>query len=1017
MTNGTQLLINGSNPVIDTSNTGTASLFNANATTVNIGGAATTVSIGASTGRTSINNDASADNFIVNGSAGQFIGNVQGAIGANVPNIGIFTNITATNAIHGNLSAGNINGYLNGALGANIPNTVVATSVTTTNGGQHVGYFTGAIGANTSNSGVFTTVSASTVNAGTIGNSGAVLTASTATITGTANSYAAGQGALQITGGFYAGGDSYIAGNLIVSNLQAVQQTILSIQDPLLYLQNQGIGTYNYDIGFYGHFIGGNNNNYQHTGLVRNYIDNDWYLFSNAPEPSGNVIAFGSNTVYDTLKLGALLVQNTTTSSSSTTGALQVAGGAGIAGSLYAGSIQNTPIGSITPSTGVFTTANINGTLYAATINAGAIGNTNTTFSGASLTVTGSVTAGSFIGNSNGNISGYLNGALGANVPNTVVATSVITSSGGQHIGYFTGAIGANTPNTGVFTTASTSGNLTVGGNLTVTGNLNAVTANVYTQGGIFYGAPGTGMNALYAGLSSYTPLSNVIAQFSANVNNFAQINSQNANAGAQASTDFIATANNGSDNDTYIDMGINSSGYNQAAFSITQANDGYLYVAGNTTTGGGNLVFSTTTLNDIVFSLAGTTAANEFARMRANTNSFVISSTTTSTSNTTGALQVRGGTGITGNIYSGANIYATTAMSSPSAYRNNLYPYSGSDINYNTGTNGNLNINPNGVVANLVVNGNTAASYGNLLVVNGSTGQVGVKTPIGSFVGNASFQINSTDSIIIPVGTTSQRPSNTTTGMMRFNTQVGQIEFWNGSQWSTTAGSFTVISENTYTGDGTTTAFTLSQSSTTNATLVMINGVVQIPITAYSVSGTTLTFTEAPLSTDIIAARVITTSTTVTALTAGTSAININDSGAGTGNASTIVNNSVRYIANSGTSGSNYFNGGQAPTMGNVSLTQSTPTVIDTFSVSAFRGAKYVVKVTDGTNNVYSMAEVIIVHDGTTPTSQIYGVVNTGSNSLANFSTTLSAGSVNLLANTWSSTASATVFQTYMPL
>ena len=102
---------------------------------------------------------------------------------------------------------------------------------------------------------------------------------------------------------------------------------------------------------------------------------------------------------------------------------------------------------------------------------------------------------------------------------------------------------------------------------------------------------------------------------------------------------------------------------------------------------------------------------------------------------------------------------------------------------------------------------------------------------------------------------------------------------------------------------------------------------------------------------------------------------------------------------------------------MSNIALTQNTPTAIDTFSASAFRGAKYVIKVTDGTNGVYSMAEVIVVHNGTTPTSQIYGVVNTGANSLANFSTTLSAGSVNLLANTWSSTATATVFQTYMPV
>jgi len=47
----------------------------------------------------------------------------------------------------------------------------------------------------------------------------------------------------------------------------------------------------------------------------------------------------------------------------------------------------------------------------------------------------------------------------------------------------------------------------------------------------------------------------------------------------------------------------------------------------------------------------------------------------------------------------------------------------------------------------------------------------------------------------------------------------------------------------------------------------VSINGVVQLPTTAYGVSGTTLTFTEAPLSGDKIEVRKITTTTTLTNL------------------------------------------------------------------------------------------------------------------------------------------------------
>jgi len=53
---------------------------------------------------------------------------------------------------------------------------------------------------------------------------------------------------------------------------------------------------------------------------------------------------------------GVATINNTTTSTSTTTGALKVAGGVGIVGAIYAGSIQNTVIGSVAASSGAFTT-------------------------------------------------------------------------------------------------------------------------------------------------------------------------------------------------------------------------------------------------------------------------------------------------------------------------------------------------------------------------------------------------------------------------------------------------------------------------------------------------------------------------------------------------------------------------------------------------------------------------------------------------------------------------------------
>lgn len=66
-------------------------------------------------------------------------------------------------------------------------------------------------------------------------------------------------------------------------------------------------------------------------------------------------------------------------------------------------------------------------------------------------------------------------------------------------------------------------------------------------------------------------------------INNYLQINIQNRNAGNQASSDIVATANNGSENDKYIDMGINSSGFSNNAYPmIDGANTAYLYATGN---------------------------------------------------------------------------------------------------------------------------------------------------------------------------------------------------------------------------------------------------------------------------------------------------------------------------------------------------------------------------------------------------------------------------------------------------
>jgi hypothetical protein len=195
----------------------------------------------------------------------------------------------------------------------------------------------------------------------------------------------------------------------------------------------------------------------------------------------------------------------------------------------------------------------------------------------------------------------------------------------------------------------------------------------------------------------------------------------------------------------------------------------------------------------------------------------------------------------------------------------------------------GDITVNGSGINAEFFVYGNTSVSASPIIYTSPTTAQLGILTDTPNT--NAVVHINATSSMIVPKGTTGQRPGSGTevAGMIRFNTSNGFLEFYDGSTWQSTSGSFTVINYQNYAGDGSTLIYTLPSSSTTAATLVAINGVLQQPTSAYSVSGTSLTFTEAPLSGDDIDVRVLTTTTTVVSLAEGDSSVTVADSGTGT--------------------------------------------------------------------------------------------------------------------------------------
>ena len=154
-----------------------------------------------------------------------------------------------------------------------------------------------------------------------------------------------------------------------------------------------------------------------------------------------------------------------------------------------------------------------------------------------------------------------------------------------------------------------------------------------------------------------------------------------------------------------------------------------------------------------------------------------------------------------------------------------------------------------------------------NMFVVDASVDAIGLLTATPN-AGSVLDMGSSTESLILPTGTTAQRPGTGVAGMFRYNSTTSKFEYYNGSAWAGATTEFTIVRSETATGDGSTVAFTgLNASLTTAGCMVMINGVVQLPTTAYAIAGTTITFTAAPANGDKIEIREFITTTSVNAL------------------------------------------------------------------------------------------------------------------------------------------------------
>jgi len=340
----------------------------------------------------------------------------------------------------------------------------------------------------------------------------------------------------------------------------------------------------------------------------------------------------------------AISILNTTSSTSTNTGALQITGGAGIGGALWAG------LTSYVADAQIITTATLS-QFGVTSITAGTDTAINT--STGAITIWNTSTLQTIT--SRGNTTDRL-----ISITNTASSTLTNTNN-------------ALYVNGGAWITKD----LTVGGSIA---GVTATITQVYGTSAQFFGDT-NGFGALYAGITvGFTVLPSTVLQLTANIADYAQSNFQNINNSPKASTDWVLTSADGENFANFIDMAIASGTWDGSQDgSIGTAvgpNDGYLYVQGNTTNPGqGNLVIGASSTGSVVRFFAGGIGSQSIVAT-------INAPNTTSTSTGTGAFILKGGAGISGNINVGGTItISSTASNTSTLISNALYVAGGVGI------------------------------------------------------------------------------------------------------------------------------------------------------------------------------------------------------------------------------------------------------------------------------------------------------------------------------------------------
>ena len=379
-----------------------------------------------------------------------------------------------------------------------------------------------------------------------------------------------------------------------------------------------------------------------------------------------------------------------------------------------------------------------------------------------------------------------------------------------------------------------------------------------------------------------------------------------------------------------------------------------------------------------------------------------------------------KGGTNLTGYT-AGDMLYAASTISLNSDSLNTLAIGPAGYVLKSTGSipewSNSLSLGTLTLADDLIVDTDT-------LYVDGTEHRVGINTTTPQ----VSLDVNTTDALRIPVGTTIQRPT-AAQGYIRYNTSNNSFEGYSGTAWVNLQSARDV--------DGDTYVSAETNPGSDNDTIQFYTGgTLAAELTAGG-------FTELNVGDVTINNSYITTSASNANLelsAAGTGTVNVLnrlDVDAGAIIEGEVVINdsgsSTDFRVETNTQPNAFFVDGSADAVGIQTTAPKAPlqvqdVAMDTettnssgtssvkvaeWAVADFRTAKVLIQVTDSTASEYQAQEMLIVHDSSNNAgvkSTEYAILFTGSAALASFSTQISGGNVELLATP--ATASAKVYK-----